>query len=229
MFSFLVSRDLIHPPIHPVHHWKCWSILAVIAKVFPFQKTKESLESTSSKERQEGTVCCSNAGRNAMFGGKQKNKQCRLHLFWVQDGIVYFVSILHIPSFFTLHSSAFRQVPVFKQRYQCCGMSAVSLCYSVALCCFVMAFPDLPIHPRSVGWKGVTLSLMSAHNRRLFVTSMETMKNECTENVDRVKDTRNILFGKYALRVYIRIPVARNDVFHGLSQSLERIPGWYFD
>jgi hypothetical protein len=42
-------------------------------------------------------------------------------------------------------------------------------------------------------------------------------------------DTRNILFGKYALRIYIRVLVVRNDVFHGLCQSLERIPGSYFD
>jgi len=87
-----------------------------------------------------------------------------------------------------------------------------------------MAFPDLPIYPRSVGSKDTTLSLMSSHKRRLFVTSMKTMKEERTKNVGR-----NILFGKCALRIYIRVLIVRNDVFHGLSQSLERIPRWYFD
>jgi hypothetical protein len=56
------------------------------------------------------------------------------------------------PFFFTLHSSAFRQSPVFKQRYQCCGMSC---CFFVVFCSTLLLCHGFPWPPNLSTFSGL--------------------------------------------------------------------------
>lgn len=76
------TQTYIRISARSAHRWERWSVPAAILSIFPFRKTKESVESTSGeRERERGIVWCVETGRNAVFSSKQRSKQYHLRCF----------------------------------------------------------------------------------------------------------------------------------------------------